>query len=65
LSRLATEKFILPKGGEFYDITNMGAILFAKDLHTFDSLQRKAVRVIVYKGAGWAQGIRGGFRGLG
>ncbi len=31
-------------------ITELGAILFAKDLTNFDNLKRKAVRVIVYKG---------------
>lgn len=33
-----------------YDITNLGAILFAKDLTTFPSVKRKAVRVVVYSG---------------
>ena len=33
-----------------YDITNLGAILFAKDLGQFSTIKRKAVRVIVYKG---------------
>jgi len=33
-----------------YDITNLGAILFAKDLGEFSSVKRKAVRVILYKG---------------
>lgn len=32
-----------------YAITNLGAILFAKDLSKFNSLQRKAIRVIQYK----------------
>lgn len=65
LSRLATEGFLLPKGGEFYDITNMGAILFAKDLQAFEHLQRKAVRVIVYKGSNRVETLReqGGRKG--
>ena len=33
-----------------YNITNMGAILFAKRLSDFPSLSRKAVRVIKYEG---------------
>jgi predicted HTH transcriptional regulator len=33
-----------------YDITNLGAILFAKDLNDFPSIKRKAVRVVAYKG---------------
>jgi predicted HTH transcriptional regulator len=32
-----------------YSITNLGAILFAKDLNDFPDLKRKAIRVIVYK----------------
>lgn len=32
-----------------YDVTNMGAILFAKDLNNFPSVRRKSVRVIVYE----------------
>lgn len=33
-----------------YDITNLGAILFAKNLNDFNSVKRKSVRVILYKG---------------
>ncbi len=33
-----------------YDITNLGAILFANNLTNFPSLKRKAVRVIIYNG---------------
>lgn len=33
-----------------YNITNLGAILFAKHLADFDSLSRKALRVIKYSG---------------
>lgn len=33
-----------------YDITNLGAILFAKDLTQFPSVKRKAIRVIQYEG---------------
>lgn len=33
-----------------YDITNMGAILFAKDLGNFPTVKRKSVRVVTYKG---------------
>lgn len=31
-----------------YDITNLGAILFAKDLNNFPTIKRKSVRVIEY-----------------
>ncbi len=33
-----------------YSITKLGALLFAKQLKDFESLERKSVRVIVYKG---------------
>lgn len=33
-----------------YDITNLGAILFAKNLNDFPTVKRKSVRVMLYKG---------------
>ena len=48
LEKLAEEK-IIHKRGASYDVTNLGAILFASDLKHFSSLSRKAVRVIFYK----------------
>ena len=33
-----------------YDITNLGAILFANDLEKFGHLGRKALRVVIYQG---------------
>ena len=45
------EKENLIKNPNFkYGITNLGALLFAKDLKSFDSVSRKAPRVIVYNG---------------
>lgn len=35
-----------------YEITNLGAILFAHDLRTFGQLARKAIRIVEYKGTG-------------
>jgi len=35
-----------------WEITRLGAILFAKNLDDFDSVKRKAPRVIVYEGVG-------------
>ncbi|MFJ7859859.1 ATP-binding protein [Peribacillus sp. NPDC097206] len=49
LNKLEEEKMI-NKSGENYDITNLGAILFAKDLRNFEKLARKAIRVVIYKG---------------
>lgn len=54
-------------------ITNLGAILLAKDLHRFGHLERKAIRVIMYKGKNklnaikdivGAKGYAVGFEGL-
>lgn len=52
LHRLAEEKLIVPKPGARFDITNLGAVLFAKSLGSFDRLARKALRIIKYKGSG-------------
>jgi len=47
--KLVQEKIIAKKGSK-YDITNLGAILFAKRLSDFETLERKAIRVIKYQG---------------
>ena len=49
LEKLEQEKLISKKLG-LYNILNLGAILFAKDINKFESISRKAIRVIVYKG---------------
>ena len=49
IEKLAEENLI-HKRASCYDITNLGAILFASDLNKFSLLSRKAVRVIFYKG---------------
>lgn len=49
LEKLAQEKIIQPRAS-CYDITNLGAILFALDLRSFELLARKAIRVVFYKG---------------
>ena len=73
LERLKVEHFITDKNGDHFDITNLGAILFAKHLSDFESLARKAVRVIRYKGVNRVEtvkekpGVKGyasGFEGL-
>lgn len=49
--RLASERLIIKDVGEHWNITNLGAILFASDLTQFDSsLSRKSVRFIAYAG---------------
>ena len=48
LSKLEEAQLVVKSNGHFH-ITNLGALLFAKDLNAFD-LGNKAVRVIKYKG---------------
>ena len=50
LQRLISDKIIVSAAGGRYDITNVGAILFAKNLKDFDRLSRKALRIIIYRG---------------
>jgi ATP-dependent DNA helicase RecG len=58
LDRLASEKVVIAKGDDLFEITNMGAILFASDLGKFDRLSGKGLRVIIYKGTGRTEIIR-------
>ena len=73
LERLKVELFIIERGGDQFDISNLGAVLFAKRLSDFDLLARKCVRVIRYKGVNRIEtvkekpGVKGyasGFEGL-
>lgn len=48
IDKLVEEQLIVRRQSCF-DITNLGAILFANDLKRFELLARKAVRVIFYK----------------
>lgn len=55
LSALAQDRLIASDVGGKWNIHNLGAILFAKDLRDFQpSLARKAVRFVVYDGDGRA-----------
>jgi ATP-dependent DNA helicase RecG len=49
LRRLEKEKLIQRRHTMRWDITGLGAILFAKKLTEFDTVSRKAVRVVVYQ----------------
>jgi len=49
IEKLCSEKLLFKKGTK-YSITNLGGLLFAKNLKAFEGLARKAVRVIVYDG---------------
>jgi len=57
LARLALERLIV-KLEDSWGITNLGALLFAKDLRQFDTLSRKAPRVIIYKGVNKLETVR-------
>ncbi len=73
LDKFVSEKFIIKNSFGKYSITNLGGILFAKDLSKFPNLWRKAIRVIVYIGKNRVQtereqirekGYAIGFKGL-
>lgn len=49
LESLSSDDLIQKSQNGKYAITNLGAILFAKNLGTFSNLKRKAIRVIQYK----------------
>lgn len=73
LEKLAQDQLIVASDSGHWNITNLGALLFAKNLNQFNKLKRKAVRVIVYKGNNRLETIReqvdskgfaSGFKGL-
>ena len=73
LDALADDRLIRRDGAGCWEIMNLGAILFAKQLDDFPSLRRKSVRVVQYRGLGRTEtlkekeGIKGyasGFEGL-
>lgn len=73
LAALAEDGLIRSCEAGGWDVTNLGAVLFAKRLTDFRSLRRKAVRVIQYQGIGrvetqreqeGANGYAAGFEGL-
>lgn len=58
LHELAAEDLIVPCEAGGWDITNLGAILFARSLSHFPKLSRKAMRVVQYSGSGRIDAIR-------
>lgn len=50
IHNMVDEEFIREMDNGNFVITNMGALLLAKDLNVFAHLKRKAIRVIKYKG---------------
>lgn len=73
LQALGDDRLIRRSDAGGWDITNLGAVLFAKRLDGFHTLRRKAVRVIQYRGNGRTEtlkeqeggkGYASGFEGL-
>lgn len=58
LAALKADKLIEISESGQWDITNLGAILFAKRLQDFQSVNRKAVRLIQYKASNKFETIR-------
>ena len=58
LDRLADDRMILSDAAGKWNIPNLGAILFARNLDDFKTLARKAVRIIVYEGKGRLKTLR-------
>jgi ATP-dependent DNA helicase RecG len=58
LDRLAREKIVTPRSRSQFDVTNLGAALFANRLDEFGALGRKSMRVIVYKGSSRIETVR-------
>jgi ATP-dependent DNA helicase RecG len=55
---LADDGLIRPNQAGGWDITNLGAILFAKRLDSFRAIRRKALRVIQYRGTSRIETVR-------
>ncbi len=73
LERLADDMLIVADEAGRWNVTNLGAVLFAKNLANFKSLSRKAMRVIEYAGKNrlktkreqvGTKGYAAGFEGL-
>ncbi len=58
LEKLTSERLIFRRDSERYDISNVGAILFARNLGDFERLARKSLRVILYKGTNRIETIK-------
>ena len=58
LDALASDELICPCEAGGWNITNLGAILFAKEISNFTTLKRKVMRVIMYKGRDRTQTLK-------
>jgi ATP-dependent DNA helicase RecG len=57
VARFLQDKVVAREQGVFH-ITNMGAVLFARDLKQFPHLEHKGLRIIIYNGTGRTNGGR-------
>ena len=71
LSRLAEAEVVRADASGFFDISNQGALLLARDLSNFPDLSRKALRIVQYTSRNrleakpeqiWTKGYATGFR---
>ncbi|WP_075591434.1 ATP-binding protein [Labilibacter marinus] len=67
------KEILISASDELYNITNLGAILFARNLNDYETLFRKSIRVIIYQGKNKLKAIKeqvgqkgyaSGFKGL-
>jgi ATP-dependent DNA helicase RecG len=58
LDSLAQDRMIRIDDAGSWEVTNLGAVLFARDLHSFKGLSRKALRLIVWEGKGRFKTVR-------
>ena len=56
--RLVEEDVLVSRPDGRFDVRNVGAVLFARELSAFGRLGRKAVRVITYEGPGRTRTLR-------
>lgn len=57
LKDLEDEKFIHQNDAGSWEITNYGALMIALDLHNFEGLKKKSVRIIRYAGKSRIEGV--------
>lgn len=58
LNALCDDALIRRSDASGWNVTNLGAVLFAKRLEDFRSLQRKAMRVVQYRGSSRVETVR-------
>lgn len=58
LRQLAEDRMVTANQAGGWDVTNLGAVLFAKNLGQFKALGRKAIRIVFYQGEGRLKTLR-------